>query len=1260
MNFDPAPIFISYSRSDGRDFAEALERRLTAEGIHAWRDLKSMGAGDIRPQVLRAIEDAKQLVLILSRRALVSDWIKREWSHARLMGKRVSPVLADPTLTRADLPAWMKREEVFDIDPARDRDEERWKALVLVLRGDGRAKRTPYMPGDISANFEPRPAEYQGLKNAVLAEVPKRTVGLTTALRGAGGYGKTTLANALCRDDDVRFEFSDGILRVEIGKDRADVTGLVTDLIEKLDPNGKRPGFADVLTASEHLGELLGESRVLLVIDDVWREAQLKPFLRGGPNCVRLVTTRMPAVLPLNHVPVQIDEMRAAEAARLIAVNLPGAGQPATAARLAALAVRLGKWAQMLAIANGWLRDRVAKEETVADAIEKFEMRLAKNGPFIFDPKDETDRNKAIRLCIAASVDDLDTAEAARFSELAVIPEDEEVPLSVVEALWAGTGKFDEDETEDLLCRLDALSLLQRLNLKQGARTLRLHDNLLWYLRDKLGTDGLRAAHAAILRALGACCGSRWDELPPENRYGWRFLIRHLRSAGEDAAADHLLTDYPWIKAKLNATDARSLYSSYLPESSNADVSRIGRAIALSLPPLAADKRELALQLYGRLGDTRLACAAAARLDLDCRPKPRWPGLTPPGAELFCLRGHERTVWSAAFSPFGDRIVTSSEDETARIWDATTGAEIATLRGHGGAVQSAAFSPDGARIVTASADRTARIWDAATGLEFACLRGLERRVRSAAFSPDGARIVTGSSDGTARIWDSATGTQILVLRGHENRVNGATFSPDGASIVTASFDGTARIWQIDRGGDGVPMQGHEEEVLSAAFSPDGRRIVTSSEDGTVRIWDAVTGAEIFHLSLHEHQVRSAVFSPDGARIVTASVDGTTRIWDTSTRAEIVILRGHEAAVQSAAFSPDGARVVTGSEDVTARIWSTMAGADRVPLRGHECGVQSAAFSPDGAYIVTSCGDSNPRIWDANTGEESFCLGGHKSGVHNAAFSSDGGRIVTASKDGTARIWNAETGAEILSLNGREGAVNSAEFSPDGARIVTTSGKLTARVWDSARGAEIVRTSAHDAEVQSAAFSPDGARIVTASDDGTARIWNAATGSEIFSLHGGNGALRNAAYSPDGARIVTVSFDRVVRLWNANTGADITLLRGYDGGVWSIAFSADGTRIVTASGDGTARIWDAATGAEIISLLGHQSWMRRAAFSPNGNRVITASSDRTARIWDSSTGVELAHVTLDAAVQSLAVHGTAFALGDSLGRLHVFDAEDFLG
>ncbi len=58
----------------------------------------------------------------------------------------------------------------------------------------------------------------------------------------------------------------------------------------------------------------------------------------------------------------------------------------------------------------------------------------------------------------------------------------------------------------------------------------------------------------------------------------------------------------------------------------------------------------------------------------------------------------------AAFSPDGRRVVTTSADKTARLWDGTSGAEIAVLRGHEGAVYYAAFSPDGGRVVTASWD----------------------------------------------------------------------------------------------------------------------------------------------------------------------------------------------------------------------------------------------------------------------------------------------------------------------------------------------------------------------------------------------------------------------------------------------------------------------------------------------------------------------------------------------------------------------------
>jgi len=73
------------------------------------------------------------------------------------------------------------------------------------------------------------------------------------------------------------------------------------------------------------------------------------------------------------------------------------------------------------------------------------------------------------------------------------------------------------------------------------------------------------------------------------------------------------------------------------------------------------------------------------------------------------------------FSPDGQRIVTASDDATARVWDASSGQLRATLRGHTSAVSSAVFSPDGQRIVTASNDNAARVFHVVTLSEIAVL-----------------------------------------------------------------------------------------------------------------------------------------------------------------------------------------------------------------------------------------------------------------------------------------------------------------------------------------------------------------------------------------------------------------------------------------------------------------------------------------------------------------------------------------------------------
>jgi WD40 repeat protein len=149
---------------------------------------------------------------------------------------------------------------------------------------------------------------------------------------------------------------------------------------------------------------------------------------------------------------------------------------------------------------------------------------------------------------------------------------------------------------------------------------------------------------------------------------------------------------------------------------------------------------------------------------------------------------------TAAFSPEGERVVTASEDGTARVWRADGRGEPVVLKGHEQAVVSAEFSPDGARVLTSSQDKTVRVWPAEGRGEVVVLRG-----HTARFHPQGTRVVKASGDGDVRVCPTDGIGESLVLTGNGERVTMAVFSPGGDMLAIASSDGSARVWRLGVG-----------------------------------------------------------------------------------------------------------------------------------------------------------------------------------------------------------------------------------------------------------------------------------------------------------------------------------------------------------------------------------------------------------------------------------------------------------------------------
>ena len=719
----PAPrIFLSYARSDGEAFARALRRRLESEGFSLWQDRTRMEGGkDWWEQIDAALRVVEYMVLVLTPAAVRSDIVKSALRLARRRGVCVIPVfgVGENELDLAPLPRWMREAHVVSTEIP-----EQWTRLVRTLQGPCQVRRVPFMAPDLPKDFVPRPGEFAKLIRALLGPrrarpvaiteagadseclsvvEPRRArpVAITAALKGAGGFGKTTLAAALCHDARIEEEFHDGILWVTLGREPADLVAKVTDLIETL--SGERPGYCDLEAASARLAEELGERDLLLVIDDVWRASDAKPFLEGGRRTVRLLTTRDGRTLPPGARRVAVDAMARGEAVALLGWGLPAAELAARQARLEALAARLGEWPLLLKLANAALRRRIERGEPLADALTYAERVLEERGLAGFDARNPEDRHQAAALTLDLSLAELTAGEQARFRELAIFPEDVAIPIAAVARLWKATGGLSELDAEELLERLFDLSLLARLDLAR--RELLLHDVVRGILRGRARGElaGWNARFLDTQRPAGG-----WAALGRGEAYLWEHLAWHLAEAGRREELRALLLSLEWLEAKLKAAGPAALLADFRYLAGDKELKRLEGALRLASHVLARRPEELAAQLLGRLArpaspgiEALLEQAAAWR----GRPwlRPRRATLTPPGGALIrTLAGHSGPVQAVAVTPDGRRAVSGSDDATLRLWDLESGRELACFTGDG-PMPCCAIAPDGVRLVAGDA-----------------------------------------------------------------------------------------------------------------------------------------------------------------------------------------------------------------------------------------------------------------------------------------------------------------------------------------------------------------------------------------------------------------------------------------------------------------------------------------------------------------------------------------------------------------------------
>ncbi len=418
---------------------------------------------------------------------------------------------------------------------------------------------------------------------------------------------------------------------------------------------------------------------------------------------------------------------------------------------------------------------------------------------------------------------------------------------------------------------------------------------------------------------------------------------------------------------------------------------------------------------------------------------------------------HESSVYDAAYSPDGRSIVSGGRDHTARLWRVATGRAAVPPLSHGQTVAKVAFSPDGERVLTTTSDG-ARLWHLQTGEPISPVLQLGDPVWQMAIGADGRHVVAVSHSGAIGTWerqsDGTWGRQSgTTLPGLSEAV--AVFFSADASLALVSKGATAQIRKTQGGaavGPVLPIATGKKLPMSfAAFSPDRSRVLIAcgtrgSAEGMTRIWD-VNAVEPVSVPLATKGVVTyAAFSEDGRYVLTAGgtrspAYGEARVWEVATgQPAITQALFHNEEVTHASFNHDLTRVVTASVDDSAKIW-TIDLAARTALESHLLAEHSAdlthaTFSPNGEFAVTASFDRTAVLWNVENGTRISVLQ-HPGWINDAHFSHSGRFLVTACADQTARVWDVATG-DWVSLFRHDGQVTRAFFTDDDENVVTLS------------------------------------------------------------------------------------------------------------------------------------------------------------------------------------------------------------------------------